>query len=154
VKRAPAFILLEVMVALLILSVTMTALLRGFTIALHSIRENRIVVQATLLAESLLDDYELEPPGEGREEGSFAEDPRFGEDYAPFYWERDIDTEDPDYDDIPKSTLQENEQIFVMTLSIIYDDGRNRRFIPLRFETFLLEPQVFSDQALMGNQLF
>ncbi|MCB2154238.1 type II secretion system GspH family protein [bacterium] len=153
-KQRPAFVLLEVMLALVILSVAMTALLRGFILSIHTIRENNIVATATLLAETLMEDYELEPPVEGQDEGFFTDDERFGEDFKNYAWEREVEESDVDYSDAPRVELQDPEPIYEMKLQIIYDDGENRRFVPIAIDTYLLETQLFSDKALEKNQLF
>ncbi|MDK2971031.1 MAG: hypothetical protein PWP23_786 [Candidatus Sumerlaeota bacterium] len=149
-----SFVLLEVMVALVILSVVLTTLLRGFVIAMSAIRENRVVETATLLAESLLEDYELEPPMEGSKEGTFEEDERFGEAFAAYTWERRVEEIDVDYDEIPRDPLMEPEPLYELTLSIRYDDGRHRPFRPFEITTYLMDSQLYSDEALQENQLF
>lgn len=152
--RRRSFVLLEVMVALVILSVTLTTLLRGFIIAMSAIRQNRVVQTASLLAESLLEDYELEPPLEGRRDGSFADDERFGEAFAAYTWERDVEEVDVDYDVIPRDPLMEPEPLYQLTLVIRHDDGVHRPFKPFELTTYLLDSQLYSDEALQQNQLF
>lgn len=153
-RRAAGFILLEVLVALVILSVTMAALLRGFMVAMSSIKANRVQANATLLMQSLLEDYEIEPPAEGRAEGTFAEDPRFGEEFEHFSWYRDVDEVRVRYRDVPRRTLQEPEPLYLMYLEIRHDDGRGRESVPMRTVTYLMESQLFTDQSIAVNQLF
>ena len=153
-KRKASFILLEVIVAMLILAVGMTAILRGFMMALSTIRENRVIEQAALLAETLMDDYEVEPPLDGKKDGAFEDDDRFGDDYAFFYWERDVDEEKLKYNDRPRNPLQELEPVYDMELKIIYDDGNYRRFEAIVIHTRLSDIQLFSDDAIQANQLF
>ncbi len=153
-KRDRSFVLLEVTVALIILAVAMTGILRGFVIGLNSIRMNKIALSATLLAESMLEDFELEPPIEGRDEGEFADDDRFGEDFKNFKWRYQVKEEEVDYDDIPKDPLQEPEPLYELELDIIYDDGRHQPFVPVSVTTYLLDTQLFSTDALQSSQLF
>ncbi len=148
------FVLLEVMLALLILAVAMTAILRGFIMSLGAIRENTIMLNASLLVETLMDDYELEPPVDGRAEGGFAEDSRFGEEWANYFWERDVEEEEIDYDGFPRNPLQEQEPINYMTLRIIYDDGQYRRFTPIELKTALIPAEIYSSDAVQSSQLF
>jgi type II secretory pathway pseudopilin PulG len=153
-RRARSFVLLEVILSLMILSIVLTTLLRGFVIALGVIRETRIVSTATLLAESLLEDYELEPPLPGSRDGLFSDDPRFGSAFAAYRWERRVDEVSIRYARVPRNPLQEPEPLYRLELSIVYDDGRHRRFTPMRLTTYLLDTELFSDEALQENQLF
>lgn len=148
-----SFVLLEVTLSLLILSVTMGAALRGYVLGMNAIRENRILSVATLMAETLLDDLEVEPPVPGRTNGNFAEDPRFGEAFEDWSWERVVDTEEIRYKERSRNPLQEPEPIYTMQLTIRYDDGRRQR-TPLIINTYLLGAQIFSDNAIQQNQLF
>lgn len=149
-----AFVLLEVMVALIILAVAMTAILRGFIVVLGTIRENATALKATLLAESLLDDLELEPPAEGHAEGDFADDDRFGEEYAHFSWDREVEEESVRYDGFPADPMQDEEPLYKMTVKILYDDGKYRKFTPIVVTTYLLENEIHTREALQSSQLF
>jgi len=153
-KRTKSFVLLEVIISMLILAISMTAILRGFTIALSTIRVNRIVEISSHLAQSLLDDYDIVPPPTGYEEGDFSNDSRFGEQFEDYYWERRVDEEDIRYDDIPSDPLQEFEPIYDVELRIIYDNGKLRSFVPLTITTRLIETETFSENAISGNQLY
>lgn len=149
-----AFVLIEVMVALVILAVAMTAILKGFVTVLATIRENTTATRAALLAETLMDDFELEPPVEGEADGSFADDIRFGEEYAAYFWEFEVEEVEIKYDGFPSNPLQEQEPLYEMTLRIIYDDKQYRRFVPVTVTTYLLDSEVFSREAMQSSQLF
>src|SRR5690606_15633716 len=86
-----AFILLEVMVAIVIIGVAMVALMRGFIVSLDSLQRIKQNETAILLARSLMDDLILEPPPEDRLEGKFANDPRFGDAFAGWEWEMEVE---------------------------------------------------------------
>lgn len=152
--RRRSFVLLEVLVALVILGITLTALLRGFMVGMNAMRELKIMNTASQLAESLLDDFELEPPRDGKGEGRFADDPRFGEEFANYTWEYSVEEDDIRYRDTPRGTRQEQEPIRTLELTIRYDDGVHRQFVPIRLTTYLMETQLFTDRALQANQLF
>ncbi len=148
-----SFVLLEVTLSLLILSVTMGAALRGYVLGMNAIRENRILSVATIMAETLLDDLEIEPPVPGRTNGSFEQDPRFGEAFKDWSWERKVETEEIRYKERSRNPLQDPEPLYTMELIIRYDDGRRHR-TPLIINTYLLGAQVFSENAIQQNQLF
>lgn len=153
-SKKKAFVLLEVLISMLILAVATTAILRGFIIAMSTVRENMLAETSILLAQSLLDDFELEPPKKGKLDGKFEDDERFGEPFTAFFWEIDVDEERVKYDEIPKDPLQELEPLYNMELRIIYDDGKYKRSNTLVLNTRLLDLQLFSQDAIQKNQLF
>lgn len=152
--RCGGFMLLEVLLSMVILSVMLTALLRAFILSNNSMREAKIVATASYLAETMLEDYELEPPLDGNEEGTFAEDKRFGEDYQAYSWERRVEEIEPRYREMPRGMQRDIETMMEIRLRIIYDDGKTRRFVPMDVTTYLLDSQLFTDDALRTNQLY
>ncbi len=159
-KSRRAFILLEVMVAIVIMAVAMVALIRGFIVSLDSLQRIRHNEVAILLAESLMDDLILEPPAEGTTEGEFSDDSRFGEDFEGWSWELEVEAEEPNYEERPGGRLgQELEQIYFANIKIYYEnpnfDRRQRdRTLYVEIDTILLEPDVFSIDSLQANQIF
>jgi len=149
----PSFVLLEVTLSLLILAVTMGAALRGYVIGMNAIRENRMMSAAVMMAETLMDDLEIEPPVAGRANGRFEEDPRFGEAFSAWSWERGVETEEIRYQQRSRNPLQEPEPLYKMELKILYDDGRRSR-TPLIINTYLIGAMIYSDAAIQSNQLF
>lgn len=159
--RRRCFVLLEVMVAIVIVGVAMVALMRGFIISMDSMIKIKMNEEAIYLAESMFDDLILEPPSEGKHEGSFGDDIRFGEKYKDWYWELEVEEEEPDYEERPRGTLlQDLEAMYIARLKIMHEDrfgpGRHDREMRtyLNLQTILMEPDVFSMDSLEGNQLF
>lgn len=161
--RRRSFVLLEVTLSLIILAVAMAAVLRAFVIGFDSIKMNKVAMTASVLAETMLDDLEIVPPGEGKVTGRFDVDPRFGEGYERFSWERDVEIEEIDYDDMDMNDpLQDFEVLYRVHLRILYDTGRPTRgrrgatamFVPVDIHTYLVEATSFSDASIQGNQLF
>lgn len=161
--RRRSFVLLEVTLSLIILAVAMAAVLRAFVIGFDAIKMNKVAMTASVLAEALLDDLEIVPPGEGKMTGTFEADPRFGPGYERFTWEREVEIEEPEYDDLDiDDPLQELEVLYRVKLRILYDTGRPARgrrgasslFAAVNIETYLIDAQSFSDASLQGNQLF
>jgi len=148
-----SFVLLEVTLSLVILSVTMTAVLRGFMLALDGARENAIIMKSSLLAQTLMEDYEIEPPDLGRENGAFEDDKRFGEEFENYFWERDVEEIDLRYDGFPRDPFAEELPLYELTLRVIYEDDRYR-YVPFEVTTFLVEPTLFGPDAIQQNQLF
>ncbi len=159
--RRRCFILLEVMVAIVIVGVAMVALLKGFILSLDTLKKIKMNEKAILLAETLMDDFVLEPPAEGDYEGEFTEDTRFGEEFEGWKWELDVEAEEPDYEERPSGRMaQDLEQLYVAELRVYYDPEGNRNRISsdgrmyVDIHTIILEPDLFSIDALQSNQLF
>jgi len=69
--RRRAFTLLEVLVSLAILSVVLTMILRSFTTSLRAAQLEERITVATMLARSLIEEFEILPPPEGHSDGEF-----------------------------------------------------------------------------------
>lgn len=149
-----AFILLEVMVSLVIVGVSMTALLRGFVMSLDTVKKVRMNEVALFLAEAFVDDLILEPPPEGRFNGEFHRDPRFGEPFEGWQWELTVEAEEPRYRERPRGLpFRRIEHEYHARLEVSYEDDFDRTTY-LTLDTILMDPDVFSAQALQSNQLF
>lgn len=168
--RRAAFILLEVMIAIMIVGVTMVAILRGFVVAYDTLSRVRMNETAMMLARTVLDDIILEPYAEGDYEGRFTDDPRFGEEFAGWYWEVWVESDEPRYSYRPQGTLMSDlERVYIARVMISFDleeagqvqrRGRRtawrgpQRRVYVDVQTILMEPDVFSPQAIERNQLF
>lgn len=157
--RAPlrrAFVLLEVMVAIAIIGIAVTSILRGFIITLESMKRLRLNEQAIVLGRTLMDDLILEPPDEGTYRGRFSDDARFGAEMADWSWEIRVEAEEPDYDERPKGTImQDLEQVYSAVIEVKHQprDDEPAETV-LTMQTILLDPDLYSVEALQGNQLF
>jgi type II secretory pathway pseudopilin PulG len=149
-----AFVMLEVMVAIIIIGLAAVALVRGFIVSLDTVSRVRMNEQAILLGRSIMDDMMLEPPSEGEYNGRFADDNRFGEAFAGWEWEMEVETIEPDYDEVPKGNLlQDLEVLYHTKLRINFDNGEEVETY-LEMQLFLPDPDFFTDESLQSNQLF
>ncbi len=149
-----AFILLEVLVSLVLVGVSMTALMRGFVMSLDTVQQVRKNEVAVFLAEAITDDMILEPPPEGRFDGLFERDPRFGEPFEGWSWHLTVDAEEPRYRERPSGlAFRRLEHVYHARLEIRYEDEFDTTTY-LVLDTILMDPDVFSAQALQQNQLF
>lgn len=64
-RATTGFVLLEVLVSMVILGIAMATMMRSFTLSIAAIRNNDVTTQATVLAETLLQSLEAEPPKKG-----------------------------------------------------------------------------------------
>ena len=164
-----AFILLEVMIAVMIIGVTFVAILRGFIVAYDTLGRVRMNETAMHLARSVMDDMILEPFSDGDFEGRFEDDPRFGTDYSGWHWQVWVEREEPRYSVRPVGTmLSDMEELYIARVRVSYDASddprsqnrgrrtarRDSRHVYIDIHTILMEPDVFSITAIERNQLF
>lgn len=164
-----AFILLEVMLSIMIIGVTFVAILRGFIVAYDTLGKVRMNETAILLARSVMDDMILEPFSSGDYEGRFADDERFGDDFAGWYWEVQVENEEPRYSVRSEGRLLSDlEELYFARVIILYDSmddprsravGRRRARVDTRqvyvdIHTILMEPDIFSLRTIERNQLY
>jgi general secretion pathway protein I len=137
-KRA-SFALLEVIISLTILSVTVAAILRSFSLSFSAIRRLEVSTQAAFFAQQILDEYEIDPPTDDRRITG-----GFGEDYIDYYFTAELTYVEPDYDDV---NFNENINSFfplrALRVEVYYDNGRNA---PIR--------AISLDSAIMGFERF
>lgn len=92
--KSKAFTLVEVMIALMILSITLTALTGGQVMSLNTSQKSRFVTIATSLARDMMEDIDINSSIQGfsyvkelgeKSEGSFEE-----EEYKGWKWKREV----------------------------------------------------------------
>jgi hypothetical protein len=161
-----SYILLEVIVSMVILGVAIAALLRSFTVSLASAKRAQIITIACLLAQQVLDEFEVVPPQDSHAEGNFLPDEPGGYqgEGSParsssmlkyFYFTVDVEEEEVDYPDMTlEGELEEFENLTKMAVAIIYDDGRLKRFTPVKVETYLTSTEKFTFSSKNDNKLF
>lgn len=149
-SRTGGFVLMEVIVSLVILGLAVAALMRSFTISITAIRKNEVVTQACVLAESVLQAIEVEPPTSKKSEGTFEE---MG--FPKYSWTLEYAEEEIRYKDLRNSAKDADlRPLRHVRLTITYDDGRLKRFNPVQVETFLLPFERFSQRSKQLNDLF
>jgi type II secretory pathway pseudopilin PulG len=144
-----SFILLEVIVSLVILSLTIATFMRSFAVSLGSVKKAEVVTKATFLAHRLLDEYEVEAPELDESEGDF------GEAYPGFRWITYVEDVKVDYEDIPlEDVVDEFEGLTKITISVYYDDGRMKPFCACKVTTYLTGLEKFSHESKKENKLY
>jgi type II secretory pathway pseudopilin PulG len=164
-KQTAGFILLEVILCMMILGIAIAALMRSFTTSLATVRKAQIVTTACLLAQQILEEYEVIPPQGDHLEGNFSSTEE-GEDissdgkpasdpYKYFYWVVDLEDVPVEYPDFSlKGERDELENLTKITVTILYDDGRLKQFTPVRVETYLTTTEKFTYNSKRENKLY
>jgi len=149
------FILLEVMTAVVILGIACAVLIRSFIQSMHASRQVEITLRAGMLAQAVVETLDLFPPEEGKISGSFGEDPTFGAPYQYYFYEMETEVDTIDYKDVEMEGMRRDfVPLRTVRLRIIYDDGRNRRFVPIDLKTCVIEDDPFSPATRRNYQLF
>jgi type II secretory pathway pseudopilin PulG len=154
-RPSRAFVLLEVTLAVVILGISSAVFMRSFVLSMHSIRRMDISMKASLLAQAKLNSFDLFPPEEGKKEGAFADDPDYGEVFKFYFWILEAEEKEIDYDDV--DTEGARRELFPLTqvrLQILYNDGVNRRYVPIDVTTYLTGLDPFSYQTRQTTQYF
>lgn len=145
------FVLLEVLVALVIISIGATAVLRSLQQSLKAARQAEIINRAALLAESLVEEIQINPPLEGKYDGGFGED-------APDYrYELVVEEEKLRYRGSQRKADEDDFRPVKMAhIEIFLDrpdqDERSARII--KIDSAILGMQKFSGAALNHYQLY
>jgi type II secretory pathway pseudopilin PulG len=159
------FVLLEVILCILILGLSMGAFLRSFTVSLNTARKSQILTTATLLAQQVLEEYEVIPPQGNHEEGSFVgNEDDYDEDNLPnlekaqyknYYWSVDMEEIRVEYPDASfEGDTKDFENLTKMTVSIIYNDKNLRHFTPIKVTTYLTNAEKFTNNSKRENKLY
>jgi len=149
-RHRRGFALMEVIVALTILGIAIATIMRSFTLSMAAIRKNDVSTQAFVLAESLLQTLEPMPPGKGTTSGSFEEDG-----YKYYFWEMKVEEEEIKYRNLKTANRITNLRGYKqVNLSIIYDDGRNKRQVPVSVDLVFPPVERFSYESKFMNELF
>lgn len=143
----------------------MGAFLRSFTVSLNTARKAQIITTATLLAQQVLEEYEVIPPQGNHEEGSFVGNQEdYDEDNSPniekaqyknYYWTVDMEEVRVEYPDASfEGDTKDFENLTKMTVTIIYDDKKLRQFTPIKVVTYLTNAEKFTNNSKKENKLY
>jgi prepilin-type N-terminal cleavage/methylation domain-containing protein len=150
-SRRRAFTLLEVLVALTIVALTLSAVLRSLTISLKAVRQSERMTTATILARGLVDEWELKPP----EAGALAGD--FGDRYRGYSYEAECKDIPIDYKRLPKimevGRLAGMKQIAVDVYYVAPGSDATTRKRVLHIESALTGADKYTPQSRRANNL-
>ncbi len=151
-KSHKGFILLEVIICLIILSVVIGTLMRSFNISLKTIRKTEVATVGSLLAEELMDRYEVFPPKPGEIRENFEDK---GEKYSRYHYVSKLKVDSIDYDGFKlEGEFKELEPIYYLTIDILYDDPIYGETLATHIETYLLGVERFTYNSKKENAIF
>lgn len=148
-RRNAGFVLLEVLVSMVILGISVATLMRSFTMSLSALRTNQIVHQATVLADQLVADLELAPPTQSSAEGNFEE-----QGHPKFSWSMRYEEQEPRYRSATTKNKVKLRPLRHAVVKLTYDDGRQKRWVPLSVDVYLQPIERWSYQSKFFNELF
>ena len=145
-----SFILLEVIISMVIISVTVASILRSFSVSIRGTHNAEIATIATMLANELLQEFELQPPEEDQLGGDFQEDG-----FPFYYWEASIEEVEVDYPDLSlESEIEDFTNLTQITIDVYYDDGRRRPYRAVHLVSYLTGLEKFTYESKRANKLY
>jgi len=144
-----AFLLLEVLLSLGILGLAAAVLLRSYALGANSLVKSEAITVACMLAEGLMDEFEIFPPQSSRGSGDF------GDNYPGYRWEVKVDRERMRYNHVSGAVNPKvMDELVTYTVTIVYQpQGAPKAFVPLRFAYHPSMVELFSASAKFENQL-
>jgi len=144
------FVLLEVLVSLVILSLGATAVMQSLRQSLKASQHAQVVNQAALLAESLMEEVQVSPPEPGKYEGDF------GEDAPNFRYVMTVDEETLRYrGEDRKADRDDFRPLRTVHVEIFRDVRQGRDSVRIiSIDSAVLGIQKFTSAALNEYQLF
>lgn len=162
---ARAFVLLDVILSITILSIVVLTALRSFHQSIRAVRMSEVAERAAMFAEAKLQEFEIDPPEPGRQGigGVFGEETIYSDktlfpDADRYRWEAEIEEVEIEYPHIRLAGRDADRmaRLTQVTLRVIYDDGPegDPTWVPVEIKTYLLGHERFSRQARQANGLF
>lgn len=149
VSRSYAFLLLEVVLALGILGMAATVLMRSYAMGATAIQRSELITTACMLASGLMDELEVFPPESSRASGTF------GDDFPGFSWDVEVQRDRLRYDHATTNVpTRELEDLLIYVVTITYaPPGIHRPYTPLYFSYHPTSIELFSMNAKFENQI-
>jgi len=149
-RRAGAFILLEILVAVALLGMALAAMLRCYTNGLKALSEDRRAALAVFLAQGVIEDFETEAPENDHVEGTF------GADYPNFSYAADFEFVEVKYRNLELRVAgMRFDPLRKVTLTIYYQaPNAAKASQEIRVVTYLTGVEKFSQRTKELNALF
>ena len=109
-----------------------------------------LLAQGFVLAETLLQALEADPPKKGKKVGTFEE-----EGFPAYSWEMVVEEEEIKYKNLKTaSKIEDLKSLRHVNLKIMYDDHKNRKLVPVQVDLILPPVERFQYQSKFLNELF
>jgi len=144
------FLLLEVIISLIIISVAITSVLRCFSVAMRGTRNAEIATTASLLANQLMQEFEILLPENDQAEGDFSEDG-----FPNYYWQASVEEIVLDYPDMTlEANIDDFKTLYELTIDVFYDDQRRRTYRACHLVTYVTGLEKFTHVSKQENRLY
>jgi type II secretory pathway pseudopilin PulG len=148
--RKRGFILLEVIISLIIVSVTIAAILRSFSISIRGASNAEIATIGSILAEQLLDTYEIQMPEEDEVTNDFSEDG-----FPNYYYEVTFEEEPVDYPHIRlENKVDEFNELIKITINVYYDNGQRNVYRAAELVSYVMPFEKFTYASRKENGFY
>jgi type II secretory pathway pseudopilin PulG len=137
-NRFSGFILLEVLVSVLILSIGLVAVIGAFSSSTKIIANTRKYSEAVQLAERKMVELQMTPFENWRTRDSGD----FGDQEPDYTWEYEIEEKDSEFPDFDSEITLEPEKYYQITLWIKYEE-RGKTLVPVEFVTYMTKQQSY-----------
>jgi prepilin-type N-terminal cleavage/methylation domain-containing protein len=149
-RSSDGFALLEVLVSLVILGISVAAVMQSFTVSMKAIRRNDEVTKACMLAETLIQDLNVQPPTSRFINGNFES---MG--HPEFSYEVETREEEPSPRDLgAKGQLEGLRPLVICRLKMRHTDRQSRTRLVLDTSFLLMPIERFSADAKLWNGIF
>ncbi|MCX7919715.1 MAG: type II secretion system GspH family protein [bacterium] len=132
------FILLEVLVSILILSIGLVAVLGAFSSSTKIIATSKRYAEAIRLAEQKMFELQTMPIDSWRTRDSG----EFGDQYPEYSWEYEVEECDSEFPELDSEISLEPEKYYRITLRIKYEE-QGKSIVPIELVTYITNPQSF-----------
>ena len=141
--RARSFVMIEVIVALTILSIGLTGMLNSFALSLKALRRENIITTSIFLANYLIENYQNDTPLYAYDSGDF------GEGYPDYVWDVDVESEQLSYR-VDSEWMEKNQHLQVWVTLRVWYVGMNERepYLGIELTTCLMRFERYSKDTI------
>ena len=150
-RAAKGFLLLEIIVSMVILGVSLATLLRSFTLSMNAVRRNDITTRGCILAETLLQELEVNPPTDKRSSGDFE-----AAGFPDYSFETEFEEEELRYRSVKTGVKVDNLKPLKLVKVTVFYKGRTELERLVAAETYLYLPPIerWETNSKFMNELF
>ncbi|MBX7245888.1 MAG: type II secretion system GspH family protein [Candidatus Sumerlaeaceae bacterium] len=150
-RACGGFILLEVLISMVILGLSVATIMRSFTLSMSAVRRNDVTTRGCVLAQSLLQDLELNPPKSKSVHGDFSE-----QGFPAYSYDLKFDEEEIRYRGLKtKAKVTDLKPLKYGKVAVYYNDPRQERpVLVVETEFYIPTFERFEYRSKFLNELF